>query len=89
MSMTFGEKKKKAAYTGYRSLSEEKSKAEKSRIQAKKDAVTKNADGKPTFAYFAAHDEGFVAACQKAGIPATARQASKWFRQRGLAYKNR
>jgi hypothetical protein len=88
MSMTFGEKKK-AAYTGYRALSEEKSKAEKSRIQAKKDAATKNADGRPTFAYFAAHDQQFIDACQKVGIPATARQASKWFRQRGLAYKNK
>lgn len=84
---TFGEKKK--GYTGYTALSAEKAKAEKARIQSKKDAATKNADGRPTFAYFAAHDEAFIEACRKAGIPATTRQASKWFRQRGLAYKNR
>jgi hypothetical protein len=88
MSMTFGEKKK-AAYSGFRALSEEKAKSEKARIEAKQNAAIKNADGRPTFSFFAAHDEAFIAACQKAGIPATARQASKWFRQRGLAYQNR
>ena len=83
------EKKKKTGYTGYKALSAEREKAERQRIQAKKDRAIKNADGRPTFAYFASHDEGFVAACGRAGIPATARQASKWFRQRGLAYTNR
>ena len=86
--MEFKEKKK-AGYTGYKALSVEKEKSERARIQAKKDKTIKNADGKPTFAFFAAHDEGFINACQKAGIPATARQASKWSRQRGLAYQNR
>ena len=81
--------KKKPSYTGYKAISAEREKAERQRIQAKKDAATKNADGRPTFAYFAAHDQQFIDACQKAGIPATARQASKWFRQRGLAYQNR
>jgi hypothetical protein len=81
--------KKKPSYTGYKALSAEKEKSERTRIQGKKDAAIKNADGHPTFAFFAAHDEAFIAACTKAGIPATTRQASKWFRQRGLAYQNR
>jgi hypothetical protein len=81
--------KKKPTYTGYKALSAEKEKSERARIQAKKDAAIKNADGRPTFAYFAAHDEAFIAACTKAGIPATTRQASKWFRKRGKAYENR
>lgn len=87
MSM-FGEKKK-PSYSGYRALSEEKDKAEKARIQAKKEAAAKNADGKPTFAYFAANDEAFRSACSKAGIQPTARQASKWHKQRGKAYANK
>ncbi len=80
---------KKKGYTGYKALSVEKEKAERARIQAKKDAAIKNADGRPTFAYFAAHDEAFRAACDRAGIPPTTRQASKWFRKRGRAYANR
>jgi hypothetical protein len=85
--MTFD--KKKPSYTGYKALSAEKEKSERARIQAKKDAATKNADGRPTFASFAANDQQFIDACQKAGIPATTRQASKWFRKRGKAYANR
>lgn len=29
----------------------------------------------------------FIKACEKAGIPPTRRQASKWLSKRGLAYK--
>jgi len=83
------DKKKKTGYTGYKALSAEKEKSERARISAKQEKAIKNADGKPTFAFFAAHDEAFIAACGKAGIPATTRQASKWFRQRGKAYQNR
>jgi hypothetical protein len=83
-----GEMKKKM-YGGYRAVSVEREKSERERLNSKKDAAIKNADGRPTFAFFAAHDEAFIEACRKAGIPATARQASKWFRKRGLAYANK
>jgi len=36
---------------------------------------------------FSEEDKQFRDACQKAGIPATARQASKFQNQKGLAYK--
>lgn len=38
---------------------------------------------------FAAQNDGFKAACEKVGIPATKRQASKWRRKFGAAYCNR
>lgn len=38
---------------------------------------------------FAGADEVFKKACEKAGIPATVRQASKYRMKKGLAYKNR
>lgn len=38
---------------------------------------------------FAAKNDGLKAACEKAGIPATKRQASKWRRKFGTAYRNR
>lgn len=31
----------------------------------------------------------FIAACEKAGIPATVRQWKKWQKKRGLAWANR
>jgi len=40
-----------------------------------------------THATFSQTDEAFQAACEKAGIPATTRQASKWRRKRGLAWQ--
>ena len=45
--------------------------------------------GYVTNAEFAAQNDGFKAACEKAGIPATKRQASKWRRKFGTAYRNR
>lgn len=38
---------------------------------------------------FAKADKLFVRACSEAGTPATARQASKWHRARGLAFAKR
>lgn len=38
---------------------------------------------------FAAQNDDFKAACEKAGIPATKRQASKWRRKFGMAYRNK
>lgn len=38
---------------------------------------------------FAAQNDGFKAACEKVGIPATKRQASKWRRKFGTAYRNK
>lgn len=36
---------------------------------------------------FASNSDGFKKACEKAGIPATSRQASKFRNKCGLAYK--
>ena len=44
-------------------------------------------DKKQTNAEFAAKDQAFRGACEKAGIAATSRQASKWRRDKGSAYK--
>lgn len=38
---------------------------------------------------FAAQNDWFKAACEKAGIPATKRQASKWRRKFGTAYRDK
>lgn len=38
---------------------------------------------------FAAQNDSFKAACEKAGIPATKRQASKWRRKFGTAYRDK
>jgi len=40
-----------------------------------------------TNAEFAKSDTGFQEACEKAGIKPTTRQAAKWRRKEGLAYK--
>lgn len=40
-----------------------------------------------TNAAFAKSDTAFAAACEQAGIPATARQAGRWRRKEGLAYR--
>ena len=45
--------------------------------------------GYVTNAEFAGQDEAFKSACERAGIPATKRQASKWRRKLGTAYRNR
>lgn len=76
-------------YKGYDFMNDERKKAERARQEQRRDAATKNAAGRPTFAFFATHDEEFQAACARAGIPPTARQASKWHRKRGLAWQNR
>jgi hypothetical protein len=36
---------------------------------------------------FAKVDQAFIAACEKVGIQATKRQASKWRANKGLAFK--
>lgn len=77
---------KKKGYKGYKMASDETIKKERDRQEKRREAAVKNAAGRPTNAFFAAHDEAFKAACEKARVPATARQASKWFRKRGLAY---
>jgi len=38
---------------------------------------------------FAESNKNFISACEKAGIKPTQRQASKYRRKVGLAYKNR
>lgn len=38
---------------------------------------------------FAAQNDGFKAVCEKVGLLATKRQASKWRRKFGTAYRNR
>ena len=38
---------------------------------------------------FSKEDSAFNAACSKAGIKATKRQASKWRNQKGLAFKSK
>ena len=38
-------------------------------------------------AEFAKSDKSFIAACEAAGIPATARQAGKYRRGEGIAYR--
>jgi hypothetical protein len=40
-----------------------------------------------TNAAFAKSNATFAAACEQAGIPATARQAGRWRRKEGLAYR--
>ena len=37
---------------------------------------------------FAQKDQAFINACEKAGIKATKRQASKYRSKKGIAYKN-
>lgn len=74
-------------YKGWASLSDERAKQEKERINKRREAAVKNAAGRMTNASFAATDEGFKNACQRAGVEPTARQASKWFRKMGRAYE--
>lgn len=40
-------------------------------------------------AVFAKNNQRFINACQKAGIPATARQASKFRQGKGLAFNSK
>ncbi len=82
-------KDKKKMYKGPVSVIGQKLEMAQAAIAMKRATAAKNAAGAVTFAYFATHDEVFGAACNKAGIPATARQASKWARKRGLAWQNR
>jgi ribosomal protein L32E len=53
-----------------------------------KQAAT-NAKDKMTNELFASSNPEFLEACKKADLKPTARQASKWRRQMGLAYKTR
>jgi len=80
--------KEKKGYKGYKLYTEETVKKERERQNKRRENAEKNAAGRMTNASFASSDESFKAACEKAGVPATARQASKWFRKRGLAYTN-
>lgn len=45
--------------------------------------------GYVTNSEFAETDQSFKSACEKAGLPPTKRQASKWRRKFGTAYRNR
>lgn len=79
---------KKLRYTGFNAIGEEKAKAEKARLLAKAEARAKqNANGGVTNDVFAATNDEFKAACEKAGVPATARQAGKFRRKAGRAYE--
>lgn len=51
--------------------------------------MTKNGDGRMTNREFAEHDREFRAACERAGIKPSVRQASKWRLGFGLAYNHR
>jgi Tfp pilus assembly protein PilE len=83
------EKNMKPKYQGYDQYNEEKRKAAKAKLASKREAAEKNAEGRTTNAYFASHDTEFMEACERAGVPNTPRQASKYQRKRGLAYQNR
>jgi transposase len=77
-------------YKGWALLTGDDAKVEHEKIRARREAADKNrtAAGRVmTNASFAATDEEFKKACEKAGIPPSARQASKWFRKAGLAYQ--
>jgi hypothetical protein len=79
-------KDKKPKYQGWKLLNEDGVKNERARQAARKEAAIKNANGRPTNAAFAAQNDEFKAACQEAGVEATARQASKYLRKRGRAW---
>jgi hypothetical protein len=86
MAKATGAEKRKM-YKGWAVLSGEAAKAEKARINKRREDAAKNSGGKLTNASFAATDTEFKECCELAGVPATSRQASKWFRKEGLAYK--
>lgn len=78
----------KQKYSGYQAGTEEDRKAEKARLEAKAKArAEQNANGGVTNDVFAATNEEFRAACSKAGVQATARQAGKYRRKVGQAYE--
>ena len=77
---------KKSKYQGYRLIDGDRAKEAKLAIDTRRDRAAKNADGRPTNDYFAKHDALFMEACERAGIPNTARQASKYQRKLGKAY---
>lgn len=52
--------------------------------RAEKNAAAR---GEETNDLFVHRNPEFKAACEKAGIPATSRQAGKWRRKEGLAYQ--
>lgn len=79
----------KPKYQGYDQFNEEKRKAAKAKLASKREAAEKNSEGRSTNAYFATHDTEFMEACKRAGVENTPRQASKWMRKRGMAYKHR
>lgn len=87
MAKATGAEKRKM-YKGWAILSGDDAKAERARIEKRREAAAKNAGGRMTNASFAATDTEFKECCELAGVPATARQASKWFRKTGLAYTN-
>lgn len=77
---------KRKMYKGWANLTGEALKGERDRLRVREEQALKNAGGKPTNEAFAVTDQAFKDACEKAGVPATARQASKFRRKRGLAY---
>jgi hypothetical protein len=56
-------------------------------VLARKERALKNSDGRKTNGSFAATDTEFKEACARAKVEPTARQASKWFRKTGMAYR--
>jgi hypothetical protein len=52
-------------------------------------AAEKNSGGQQTNAVFSVQDDDFKAACKRAGIPTTTRQASKYRNKYGKAWRSR
>jgi hypothetical protein len=77
----------KNKYQGWTALSGDNLKAELGRQKTHRETASKNADGRQTNAVFATQDEGFKSACVEASCEATPRQASKFRRKRGLAWR--
>ena len=75
--------KEKTGYQGYKVFGDtvEGRKAAKARL----DRAEKNAMERSTNEIFALQDQAFKDACEKAGTPATARQASKFRNGHGAA----
>lgn len=74
-------------YSGVQLYTENQRKDGAAIVAARKERALKNADGRKTNGSFAATDTEFREACERAGVQPTARQASKWFRKTGLAFK--
>lgn len=66
---------KQKGYQGYRLSTDESSAKE---LKKRRERAEKNAQGKQSNAVFSVSDTEFVAACQKADVKPTTRQASKF-----------